>query len=235
VTPQSGGSSSADSGDPYPQRGNPQRPITIAIETKFFIIGEGVDEQGLFSAITRIFEYSSAFQVAAIGGKTRLKSNLSGLVKQPGSDQLEAIAILRDADDDARAAFDSVRNVVAASGLVPPLRHGEFSTSTPRVGIFILPDGARPGMLEDLCIDSVRTKPGFPCVQYFLECVRREGLVPKNRTKAEAHAWLAAQEPTGRRVGEAAGATGGWDLSHPAFEPLISFLRRMAEEHPAAT
>lgn len=203
----------------------PRTPLRA--DTRYLIIGEGKDELHFVSELTRSFLDSEKFQASEIGGKTLLRYTLPAIMEDPRFKSLECIAILRDADDDARAAFDSVRNVVVAAGLEPPMRHGGFSAGIPRVGIFILPDGSNPGMIETLCVQSLEGVPGKLCIESFLDCTREQGITVEHRDKAAAYSWLAIQREAGKSVGIAA-KSGYWHLEHPVFQPLTAFLRAMA-------
>ncbi len=196
------------------------------VESPRLLIVEGSDELLLLNAArSRVADFPTV-QIHTLDGKDALKKFLDSLRSMDGFSGLQWIAILRDADDSASAAFDSVAKAVRGAGFEAPLAHAEYSSGIPRVGVFIVPDGDSPGMLETLCVSSVRNSPGMECVNEFLKCAKRADLSPKTPEKAQAYAWLAIQSNPGKRVGEGA-EFNSWDLAHPDFSGLWNFLRQM--------
>lgn len=83
------------------------------------------------------------------------------------------IAFIRDAEaGPASEAYESVCGVVRSVLPVTPAPMGEFSGDPLSVGIFILPDCSRPGMLESLCLDAVsHDESVLRCVSRLGECL----------------------------------------------------------------
>jgi hypothetical protein len=201
---------------------------TVAITKPKLLLGEGKDEARFFNALLD-HQGVADIQVVDYGGKTRLRDYLEALALPPvsGFPGLVSLAITRDADADAGAAFTSAGAALANVGLSVPSSHGLFAGANPRVGVWILPDGGTPGMLEDLCMASVQTDLAFPCVDEYFQCVlRRASRQPNNPAKARLHAWLASQLEPDKRLGEAA-EKGYWPWDAPAFQPLIRFLQSL--------
>jgi len=197
------------------------------------LIVEGKDEGNFFEAAFAHLALAD-IQVLGIGGKTQLSRNLSALVLDANFPTVQCLAVVRDADltapgsavTAASGAFDSVRSALVGNGLSSPAAHGQFAAGSPRIGIFIMPDGASDGMLETLCITSVSTQAEFPCLTQFFACCQSYTVLPNNLHKARAHAWLASRPDPDKRVGEAA-LSGYWPFANPAFAPLWSFLQAM--------
>jgi hypothetical protein len=197
------------------------------------LIVEGKDEVNFFEAAFAHLALAD-IQVLPIGGKTQLFRNLAALALDANFPSVQCLAVVRDADltapgsavPAAAGAFDSVRNALIGNGLSSPGAHGQFAAGLPRIGVFIMPDGASDGMLETLCIASVSTQPEFPCLTQFFACCQGHSVIPNNLHKARAHAWLSSRPEPDKRVGEAALA-GYWPFANPAFAPLLSFLQAM--------
>lgn len=202
--------------------------IPVAIVKPKLLLVEGKDEVRFFNALLAHPILNIAdIQVADYGGKTRLKDYLEALAQTPvaGFTNLVSLMVTRDADTDATAAFASVCGALSNVGLAVPGSHGQFTGANPRIGVWIVPDGGRPGMLEDLCMASVETDLALPCVDEYFQCVQlRAGRQPNNFAKARLHVWLASQDEPDKRLGEAAEAD-YWPWTAPAFQPLIDFLR----------
>ena len=84
-------------------------------------------------------------------------------------------------------------------------------------------------MLEDVCLESVKTSPVMQCVEQFMHCVRGERADwPKQNMEAKArvHAYLASLDPPDLRPGEAA-AGGHWNFDDIAFNPLKQLLQEL--------
>jgi hypothetical protein len=200
------------------------------------LIVEGRDEEMFFEAALTNHLGLTDIQVLPIGGKTQLAANLKLLSNDILFPTVPSLAVVRDADapigvaptagaaiSEAAKAFQSVCGSLGRVGLSCPTAHGQFAAGPPRVGIFIVPNGVDDGMLETLCLLSVSTLPGFPCVDAYFQCLQGYNVVPNNLHKARAHAWLASRPEADKRVGEAAKA-GYWPWDSNAFDELWSFV-----------
>ncbi|MBN2562609.1 MAG: hypothetical protein JXQ75_16920 [Phycisphaerae bacterium] len=173
----------------------------------------------------------TAIDIKDYGGKDKLGSFLKALVSQSAFRQVRSLAILRDADEKADDAFRSVVGAAERADLRPPRNPGETGQGRPSVRILILPDGMRPGMLEDACLESIQDRPVMTCVEKLFDCVREVGEpLPKEvkMSKAKLYAYLATLPDPGRRLAEKAGSeTFPFNLDSPAFEPIRKLLRSL--------
>jgi hypothetical protein len=196
----------------------------LAISSSKLLVVEGQDEERLFSEALAAWGVDA--QILPIGGKTKLGANLKTLRNDTRYPGVSTIAVLRDADDDAQAALRSVRGALSGAGLTPPGEHGRFSTGTPRVGIYVLPDGATPGMLETVCLQSADARL-VACADAYFNCAKLAGAqISAEMDKARVHAWLATRPRPDLRLGEAA-AAGYLDFSGAAFANLCRFCRQI--------
>ncbi len=187
------------------------------------LIVEGEDEKRLFSALIAHLDLSD-IEIRAIGGKTRIHSNIRALTMTSGFDEVISVGVIRDADEDPTAAFQSVCGALQDAGLARPTESMQPAGDSPRVIVMILPSEETSGMLEDLCLESVREDPAMRCVDEYFECLEeRVGKLPRNLSKARVHAFLASRERSDLRLGEAA-QKGHWPWNHPAFEQAKLFL-----------
>ena len=206
------------------------------IRAERLLLVEGMDEVNLFrTLISHCFLEEPRIQVIDVGGKEQFSRNLMAIrtATMAGS-ALRAVGVVRDADDDASAAFDSVCGSIRNAGYEPPTIHGEFSRGVPAVGVFIVPDGAASGAIETLCRRSRQGDDTAACVDEYLTCLEeRDAMYSRNADKSFAHAYLAAMRNPVARVGEGA-RQGVWDFVSPAFAPLSEFLRELASS-PSGT
>jgi len=210
---------------PSPTPANPLSPAPQPIQQPKILLGEGNEEIFFFRALLKHLQITN-IQIEQYGGKNNLRNFLDTLILRPGFVNVEAIAITRDADDNANAAYQSVLSALQHAHLPLPNAHNTFTASQPRIGVFILPDGQQNGMLEDLCLASVVADTIMPCIDDFFRCVEGQGHKPNNMSKAKTHAWLSAQAEPDKRLGEAAQA-GYWDFDHSAFASLNQFLLQL--------
>ena len=200
----------------------------IAVESDRLVLVEGEDERNL---LTRMFaEWNiQGIQTVSVGGKNNFRAGLEQVMESARATEtgLSAIGLLRDADEYPDRAFQSVADSLRSQGLNTPSSHGVVTKGQPSMGIFILPDGANPGAIEDLCWRSVEDTAAAQCCSNYLACLEvSNALLSPNVGKTLVHAYLASQEDPSARVGEGA-LQGRWPLTHPAFEPLKDFLHHL--------
>lgn len=187
------------------------------------IIGEGIDEKRFLDALAKQLKLEK-YQILPIGGKDLIHANLKILKVSPDFPIVKNLSILRDADNDAKAAFDSVCRALRNAKLPVPLRQLEPTPDIPYVRVMILPGGESPGMLEDLCLQSVSNDASISCLDQFFECLRSKQIHTQNDAKARLQAFLSSREKPGLRLGEAA-EKGYWPWDHVAFSEIKEFLR----------
>lgn len=190
------------------------------------MVVEGKDDERFFNALLRHIGLTDV-QCIGLGGKDEMgkTERWKALMLTPGFTQVEALAVVRDADDNPQGAFRSITDTLRNVGL--PLPSAPFRTEqgTPKICIIILPDVGSKGELEDLCLQSLAGEPVMECVEQFGECVqRREKHPPRKVSKAKLHAYLSSRREPGRRLGEAAEA-GDIPLSSQAFDRVKQALR----------
>ena len=200
--------------------------MALEIKRSKLLIVEGKEDELFFSAFCHHLRLND-IQVLSIGGKTNLPSNLKALKKATNFSQVTALGIIRDADEDANAAFQSVCSALQHAGLPIPTKPMTPAPGHPRVLVMILPDNQSPGALEDVCLKAIAGTPAMRCVDEFFCCLQRHHLPPpKILSKAKVLAYLTSLPEPDKRLGESAEA-GYWDWDHPAFSDLKDFLRSL--------
>lgn len=195
------------------------------ISQPYLLLGEGTGENEFFRDLLDEMGIPDV-QVEDYGGKNKLAGFLKGLTIRTGFDQLQRIAVTRDADDDPEAAAASVRSAIAGAGFPEHLT----------VQSMILPGGGRKGALESLWLESLHGAPFEVCVKQFFACLQEQGWEPSQlfskKDKGLAQVWLATKNPSneafhrasayGRRRKDSAER---WvEFTHTAFAPLREFL-----------
>jgi hypothetical protein len=202
----------------------PERPISVEKPKQLLV--EGRDEEGFFGALLKHLDIDD-IEVQNYGGKNNFRRFLNVFVISPEFDRVQSIGIVRDADDSAASAFQSVQGSLQFVNLPTPGEMLAPAGDPPRVSVFILPDNTKCGALEDLCLSALEDDPAISCVSEFMQCVRQSAEeVPGNEAKARVHAFLASREDPELRLGEAA-QRGFLPWRNTAFAQLIGFLRCM--------
>ena len=196
--------------------------LPTKIERPIQLLVEGKAEQNFFRAFAQHLGFQNRPQIQEFGGVDGLPGFLQGFVKSPGFDSVTSIGIVRDAEESAAAARQSVEASLRNAGLPEP--GSAEGGGAPEVHVLILPDGEEPGMIETLLCRSVAEEAVMTCVDDFFECV---GGLPDvnilNPHKSRAQAYLATRPTPGVSVGVAA-QKGYWPLDHDVFAEVRKFL-----------
>lgn len=195
---------------------------TGVICLKKIIAVEGQDEVYFLDALLRNMKITD-MEVREVGGKQQFKDKLPALVIVSGFSDVEVLAIICDADNNAAAAFKSISNILRKEGLKPATEVTQFSEGSPKIGIFIMPGNSDAGMLEDLCLKTVENHPAMDCVQLFANCISELEEAPHNIVKAKAQAFLAAMPKNVNSVGVGA-QKGYWNFNSEELNDLKSFI-----------
>jgi hypothetical protein len=202
------------------------------IQSKVLLV-EGKDEVNFFNALLKHLGMGD-ITVEDVGGKDNFPAKLRAFLLGFGT-QIQAYAIIRDADRSANAAFQSVVDLLKNEREPYPDQIGGYGENpTRRVGIFIMPGNQDEGMLEDLCLHTVSAHPAMTCTDQYFSCLEAaipldqskepgRRYFPKNLSKARALAFLAGQEETVASVGLVA-QKGYWNLDYPSLGELKAFL-----------
>jgi hypothetical protein len=204
---------------------------TEEIKEPHLLIVEGNDEENFFKKLLEVLEIFNV-QIIDYGGKRRLRAWLKSIKNLPGFiDKVKSIGITRDADGivDNENAFQSVQGALRDAGLPVPQNPLIPEGKDPRVIIMILPDVTK-GMLEDLCLKSVKKDPAMKCVEEYFKCLKaHKTTFPKNLSKAKIQVFLASREEDVTSLGIAA-QNGYWPLENKVFANVKKFLKKLVEE-----
>ena len=193
------------------------------------MIVEGVDDVRIINALCkdmRIFDV----QVTPSGGYEGLSDILELLMGLPNFRELQSLAVVVDADQNAGGRRQGVEDALERAGLPRPTGPLKpVSANGLMVSYLVVPHDAAGTMMEDVCLDSVEDDPVMKCVDHYLDCVAQVG-TPGPRSvwtpKARVHAFLASRDRPDLRIGEAADS-GIWRFESDAFRPLADLLRAL--------
>ena len=189
------------------------------------LIVEGKDDAWLVGALLKKLNITDV-QIHDLEGVGNLRRLLRTLVISPGfQDDVYALGILRDADDNSANQLRSVRDALRAVNLPVPTRSLQVAGGNPKTLILIVPHEERTGAIEDVCLASVEADTASDCVEEYIDCVHEKvATPPNNRSKAKVQTFLASRTRPGLRLGEAA-AAGYWNFNHSIFDPLKELLQ----------
>ena len=168
-------------------------------------------------------------------GITNVRAYLSQQLRITG--EMQAIGVIVDADLDISASWQSLRDILIKSGYldVPkvPDPYGLIleQEEKPRVGLWVMPNNALPGMTEDFI--SLLVPPNNPLWERARLSVDQipaaERLFGENAAiKAHVHTWLAWQKIPGLPMGQA--INNRWlNPDAPEAVRLVKWLRRLFE------
>jgi len=199
------------------------------------LIVEGKHAWRFFKALLQHLGLLDKVEIRNYGGVNELAQYLKTLSAISGFRDVHSLGIVRDAEANSVDSFRAVCGALEqARHAMPRLALRERlavptspMTRTPGdlgVAVFILPDCEKPGMLETICLASVKDDPATPCLQDYFACLSRCGLPPTgNMTKARLQAFLSSREKPDLLLGEAA-EKGYFPWDSQVFTPLKNFL-----------
>jgi hypothetical protein len=192
-----------------------------------FVFCEGGDDLAVANGVADSIGLAG-IHVERFLGKDKLRSFLKDVKTRPefAQNKVEAIGIIRDADEDGNAAFRSVCDALRTNGFKAPDTNGGFATNGIRVGVLIVGPKNGKGMVEDLCLNSVSDLPEFPCVEDYFRCISQKCDRKEFSSKAKVRVWMASHVDHEFYVGKAA-EKGYWPWESPVFNPMKAFLRQL--------
>ncbi|HAJ80011.1 MAG TPA: hypothetical protein DCO75_09600 [Fibrobacteres bacterium] len=200
----------------------------FVFESKSLLLVEGKDECNFFKALLGHLDIQD-IQLLDIGGKDKFPFEFLALYNAEGFNKIERLGFVRDAETNkAQSAFNSICNILKKTHLPLPSQMGIVTINKiPRIGIFIMPDNTGSGMLENLCLETLKTLPVNFCIKNFVDCfLQQQSKEEKqnfNDFKARVQAYLSTRSPIVNTLGLGA-IKGYWDFSHFCFDNIKNFL-----------
>ena len=200
-------------------------PLSITRPKQLLV--EGIDDYHIFIQLLNCVGITDV-EVQHYGGKRNFRAFLNLIKEHDDYGLVESIGVHRDADEDARAAGQSVRDALRDFHFPVPMgpiklakNHGEPSTA-----YIIVPHGDDRGAMEEVCLASIKQVDlnRLKCVVDHFECINKLPDPPRNSAKSKIYTYLASIRDPGLRIREAARAS-VWDFDSDAFRPLKDFIR----------
>jgi len=191
-------------------------PVVFAVE--------GMDQAHFFEPFLTRLGVTGDVDIWNLGGKGEIRRQLGALAKEAGFvGKVRSLGVVRDADRDPKGAFSSIQRALEEAELPVPAKPLQSEGESPCVRVMILPGQGRPGIMEDLCLASVKDDKAMRCVEAYFDCLKDEGVPePENLSKAMVRVFLASREKLWKRLGEAAHAK-VWPWNSEVFSELKAF------------
>jgi len=207
------------------------RTKTLAIQQPHLLLVEGKEDIVFFEPFIQHLNLS--IQVIQAEGNAGFGGTLDALRRLSEYDTVQAIGIVRDADDDPEQAFQDVCEKIRKEGFPLPPAILKPTNTRPAISILIVPpDKEGTGrMLEDLLFEAVKSDPAGVCINEYFQCLHESKIVtnPKQVAKVKVNAFLATRynpaDPLTKIV-----ATQYWNFDSPIFNKVKTFLQQIASQ-----
>ena len=191
------------------------------------LVVEGKEDERFFAAFIKHLKLRSV-ELLEMRGKTAWPAKFRAVARMSGFAGVRSVGVVRDANSDPSAAFQSVCGALRDAGLPVPQRPLAPAINGRKVTVMIVPGDEQPGKLEHLCLKAVAGAPAVSCVDEFFGCLERRGcLLPEDDAKARVQVFVASQPGGARLLGEAA-EEGIWPWDAEAFVQVKQFLQHLA-------
>ena len=195
------------------------------IEKEKLIIVEGNDDENFINTLLKKLEINDV-EIINIGCNNFI-DYVPEIGKTPGFGEVKQLLVIGDADNSSLTAFNKIKRSIEKIedyDLIPPQEKNRVTNDLPQVGIFIITKpNSEVGMLEDLCLETVKDHPAMKCVELFCECISELNIKLENPSKSKCKTFLSGMPRSVPHIGTAAEAN-YWNLDSPILNELKSFL-----------
>ena len=190
------------------------------------LVVEGEDDVRFFKALLDRMGLANKVEVRQLHGKSSFHRKISAFSESSDFSSVEALGVVRDADNSPADAFRSVYDALEKAGLPAPSKCLEICGESPRVGVMLMPSASEPGELEDLLLQSVAGDAARPCVDGYYDCLNEQRVAAeRHESKRKVQVFIASRNcPNHVRLPGEAAAAGIWPWDSPAFDEVKEFL-----------
>lgn len=172
--------------------------IRPAISENLLLV-EGRDDEFVVSRIRDRLAPNLEFAIAAKGGWNVLQNSIPEEMMASGR---RSLGLLVDADTSVQSRWQAISSALRSSEFQLPVPRdpdlgGTIIDGEIRVGVWLMPDNARAGELEDFIAAMIPAgDPVWPRAQQYINGIPAGDRKFRDRKilKAQLHAWLAARE-----------------------------------------
>jgi hypothetical protein len=191
------------------------------IEKERIIFVEGKEDRKFFGKILERLEITNS-QIIVIGSKPEFKSKLLLYPKRPNFQKIvKRVSIIVDADESFKSTKESIENQV--NNLKNKFKE---EVENIKFDFFIMPNNRDSGMMETLCVLSVKDSMEMKYVNDFIEKIIKEKKIKikqKNVDKIKAQIFLSIMPDV--TCGMVYGIIKNyWNSNSKYFKDLLEFL-----------
>ena len=160
------------------------------------LLVEGINDKHVIRNICQANKSLPQFCIKVKKDVYNLLRSISVEAKTSG---LISLGIVLDSNDDLQARWQSVRDMLRNAELSCPKKptsNGTIIDTTPRVGIWLMPNNTSPGELEDFVYKMIpEDDPVWPMSEAYIEAIpESDRQFPQGKMlRAKVHAWLATR------------------------------------------
>ena len=166
------------------------------------LIVEGPDDKHVVGHIWTRNREDMPFDIQEKGGFNEVLKSIRSEVRRP---RRQALGIMVDADTDLSARWQAVSDRLRGVGVNVPdspdpsgtVIDGASNMGIPRIGIWIMPDNASEGEIEDFVVQMIPEMDSvWPLAQGYIDSIplADRKFTETKTLRAQLHAWLAARE-----------------------------------------
>ena len=197
------------------------------------LLVEGQDDSHV---VWHVCQRSEAINDFCIRQKCGIEPLLDSIDTEIQTPELQAMGILVDANMDVAARWNAVKGRLAPANVALPnspvpsgtIIEGRPHDGIPRVGVWLMPDNASKGELENFVAQMIPDGDAvWPLSQDYIEGIPAAArkFSEKKKARAQVHAWLAAREDP-RRMGEAI-RTRDLAVDGALCQAFVAWLKRL--------
>lgn len=198
---------------------------------KNVLLVEGNDDEHVVMHLSARHNLGEIAEIKKTGGIDKLVELLPVQLRES---DIGSIGVVVDADENLSARWASIRNILEkykySNCPVQPEKKGVVlltppDTLLPRVGVWLMPNNAEAGALEDFLKSLIPDDDVLlPYADSALEALPRVEFSESHRSKALIHTWLAWQKEPGKPFGQAIKAH-YLDADLPLGKEFVAWLK----------
>ena len=198
------------------------------LPSRRLLLVEGPDDHHVVRHLRDTHPDMPDFEISERNGFPNLKDAIGPEIKVSGR---TALGILVDANDDLNARWQAINDHLRQANVTLPTHATQTGTvveGMPRVGVWVMPDNASAGELENFIQKLVPAdNPVWPRAQRYIDDIPAADrkFTTGKTLRAEIHAWLATRADP-RKMGAAIGA-GDLNATDPLARQFVGWLRRL--------
>ena len=209
----------------------------MVVPSSFKLLVEGNDERYVIRRLCERMALESVPEPEDCRGIEPLLERIRDTLVEPG---LEALGIVADANSDIGSRWQGIQHRAGTRGIVLPNNPDPVGTivtateDTPRVGVWLMPNNADSGELEDFVAQMIpQDDPVWPRSKDYIDRIpeKHQKFAANKTTRAQVHAWLATRADP-RQMGLAITA-GDLKTDGVLVQAFVHWLNRLFGDPPA--